>query len=318
MVRTKVFVGNLSFKTREAELAQQFETVAKVVGVNIITRGPRSLGYGFVELESEEDAKKAVAAMDKKEIDGRPINVDIAKARPEGADRPAAAEGAEGSPKPSQPRPRRGSNNRGKGAAKPATGSPNPAAPAGENAEGQAPPRRPRTRQPRKDSASGDAQQGADGASPAQPKQPRAPRPKREGAATGSPKPEGAKQPRAPRPPRDPQNDTRIPSENSLFVANLPFSVTSESFGKLLTDKGLKFKRAHVVVKRNLKSKGFGFVEFESQEDQKKALDSLTGHKIEDRELAPKIALVDPKKDAAAEKTPQSPAPTPAAETKTA
>jgi RNA recognition motif-containing protein len=84
MVRTKVFVGNLSFKTREAELAQEFSAHAKVISANIITRGPRSLGYGFVELESEDEARKAVAAMDKKEIDGRQINVEVAKPREEG------------------------------------------------------------------------------------------------------------------------------------------------------------------------------------------------------------------------------------------
>jgi len=88
-----------------------------------------------------------------------------------------------------------------------------------------------------------------------------------------------------------------------------------------LTESNLTFKKAHVVVKRNQKSKGFGFIEFENQEDQKKALDALTGKKIEDRELAAKIALVDPKKGE--EKTPQSPAvgaaaSSPAVETKTA
>jgi len=323
MVRTKVFVGNLSFKTREPELSQHFESVAKVVGVNIITRGPRSLGYGFVELETEEDAKKAVAAMDKKEIDGRPINVDIAKARPEGQGetKPAGTEGAEGSPRTTQPRApsnRRGGATRGRGGAKAANATPaSPStAPASGDANASPAPegaKRPRTRKPRAPKKEGEG--ATEGQTPeAKPKRERAPRP---------PKAESA--PKAERPPRDPQNDTRIPSETSLFVANLPFSLTNESFGKILTDAGLKYKKAHVVVKRNQKSKGFGFVEFDNQEEQKKALDALTGKKIEDRELAPKVALVsDPK--APAETKPQSPAvaaspaaaASPAVETKTA
>jgi len=324
MVRTKVFIGNLSFKTREAELAQQFETVAKVVSVNIITRGPRSLGYGFVELESEEDAKKAVAAMDKKDIDGRPINVDLAKTRPEGEDNKPAT-GADGSsPKPNAarraPRQRRAPNAEANGAQ---TASPN--ANAGEGASPAAQrPRRPR--QPRQPKAEGEAaaspSANADGSSPtaARPRRQRKPRaPKAEGESAAAPaeqKPRAPRQPRAPREPTD--NSNRVPSETSLFVANLPFSLTNESFAQLLNEVTLKFKKAHVVTKRNQKSKGFGFVEFDNQEDQKKALDTLTGKKIEDREIVPKVALVDPKKPADPNTAvPQSPAATPAAEAKT-
>ena len=83
MGRTKVFVGNLSFKTTDADLAAEFSSAGKVVNANIITRGPRSLGYGFVELESEDDAQKAVSLMNKKAIDGREINVELAKPREE-------------------------------------------------------------------------------------------------------------------------------------------------------------------------------------------------------------------------------------------
>lgn len=83
MGHTKVFVGNLSFKTTDHDLAAEFSSAGKVVSANIITRGPRSLGYGFVELESEEDAQKAVTLMNKKPIDGREINVELAKPRDE-------------------------------------------------------------------------------------------------------------------------------------------------------------------------------------------------------------------------------------------
>jgi len=96
MVRTKVFVGNLSFSTAESELGKHFEAAGKVVSANIITRGPRSLGYGFVEMDSEQDAQNAVRLLNKKEIDGRQINVEVAKPREEGREESAEARPSRG------------------------------------------------------------------------------------------------------------------------------------------------------------------------------------------------------------------------------
>jgi RNA recognition motif-containing protein len=47
------------------------------------------------------------------------------------------------------------------------------------------------------------------------------------------------------------------------------------------------------VKKRNGRSKGFGFAEFDAEDDQKKALNALNNKKIQERELIVKIALVD-------------------------
>jgi RNA recognition motif-containing protein len=81
--KTKVFVGNLAFKTTEQSLVDAFKTYGTVVDAKIITRGRRSLGYGFVEFATEEEAKKAIAGMDQKELDGRTLNVEEANPRPE-------------------------------------------------------------------------------------------------------------------------------------------------------------------------------------------------------------------------------------------
>ncbi len=78
-----------------------------------------------------------------------------------------------------------------------------------------------------------------------------------------------------------------------MFIANLPFSLDDAGFGKVFTDNGLKFKSAHVVQKRNGRSKGFGFAEFEGQEDQVKALETLNAKKVEERELIVKVALTE-------------------------
>lgn len=49
------------------------------VNTQIIKRGARSLGYGFVTYESEADAQKAIQSLNKREILGREINVESAK-----------------------------------------------------------------------------------------------------------------------------------------------------------------------------------------------------------------------------------------------
>jgi len=81
----------LSYDTKEEELKAEFEKFGNLLSAAIITRRSYrrkdedgkpailSLGYGFVEFERKEDAEKACAAMDKKEFEGRPINVEIAK-----------------------------------------------------------------------------------------------------------------------------------------------------------------------------------------------------------------------------------------------
>jgi len=59
-------------------------------------------------------------------------------------------------------------------------------------------------------------------------------------------------------------------SKNTLFVANLPFSVDEGALGAVFT--GLNMKSAHIVKTRNGRSRGYGFVVFESEADQLQAL----------------------------------------------
>ncbi|KAI8049083.1 putative RNA-binding protein, partial [Syncephalis plumigaleata] len=75
----KVFVGNIAFTTTEDELRNFFSPAGTVVQAKVITRGARSLGYGFVAFENLEQCEAAVAQLSKKELDGREINVEIAK-----------------------------------------------------------------------------------------------------------------------------------------------------------------------------------------------------------------------------------------------
>jgi RNA recognition motif-containing protein len=76
-------------------------------------------------------------------------------------------------------------------------------------------------------------------------------------------------------------------------VANLPFSVDEAGLTKIF--EGYSPVKAHVVKKRNGRSKGFGFVEFANEGDQVKAQAEINGKSVEGRELIVKIALTETK-----------------------
>jgi RNA recognition motif-containing protein len=76
-----LFVGNLAFKTTAETLGHFFESVGEVIDVSIAAPENYSLGYGFVEMEDEETAQKAVSSLNGKELEGRRIKVEIAKYR---------------------------------------------------------------------------------------------------------------------------------------------------------------------------------------------------------------------------------------------
>ena len=76
-----IFVGNLSFNTNEDELRQIFEGYGQVERVSILTdrETGRSRGFGFVEMNSDEDGEKAITALNGSQVGGRTINVNEAR-----------------------------------------------------------------------------------------------------------------------------------------------------------------------------------------------------------------------------------------------
>ncbi len=84
-----IFVGNLSFNTDEDELRQLFEVYGQVDRVSIMTDRDtgRSRGFGFVEMASNEDGEKAIAALNGTQVGGRTINVNEARPKTERAGR---------------------------------------------------------------------------------------------------------------------------------------------------------------------------------------------------------------------------------------
>jgi cold-inducible RNA-binding protein len=80
----RIYVGNLSYQTTEADLTDLFEQVGQVESVNIITDRDtgRSKGFAFVEM-NDEDAEKAIAQFNGTEVMGRSVTVNEARPREE-------------------------------------------------------------------------------------------------------------------------------------------------------------------------------------------------------------------------------------------
>lgn len=77
----KLYVGNLSYSMRDSDLQELFAASGSVLSAQIIMDrdSGRSKGFGFVEMESEEEAGAAITALNGKEIDGRVLTVNEAR-----------------------------------------------------------------------------------------------------------------------------------------------------------------------------------------------------------------------------------------------
>lgn len=82
----KLFVGNLHWHVRRQELKEFFAQWGEVeyASVSLDRETRRSRGFGFVTFASTEDAAKAKEEANEQELQGRPIYIDFARARPEG------------------------------------------------------------------------------------------------------------------------------------------------------------------------------------------------------------------------------------------
>ncbi|KAL6575037.1 Small RNA-binding protein 11, chloroplastic [Orobanche minor] len=80
-IASKLFVGGLSFYTTEQGLSEAFSQHGEVIEATIVMDrvSDRSKGFGFVTYASEDEAEKALAAMNQKPLTGRVIFVDYAK-----------------------------------------------------------------------------------------------------------------------------------------------------------------------------------------------------------------------------------------------
>jgi cold-inducible RNA-binding protein len=82
----KLYVGNLSFNTSDADLQQLFSEHGTILSAQVIidrTTG-QSKGFGFVEMETDAAAQAAIAALDGKDHGGRALKVNEARPKESG------------------------------------------------------------------------------------------------------------------------------------------------------------------------------------------------------------------------------------------
>ncbi len=82
---TRIYVGNLPYSADDQQLAQLFSAFGDVVEATIVMDRAtgQSKGFGFVEMANDEDARKAIAALNGTMMGNRTIRVNEAQPRPE-------------------------------------------------------------------------------------------------------------------------------------------------------------------------------------------------------------------------------------------
>lgn len=83
---TNIFVGNLSFKTTQDELQDAFANYGAVERVNVVTDrdSGQPRGFAFVEMTDRSAAETAIAQLNGSEMNGRAMNVNEARPKPQG------------------------------------------------------------------------------------------------------------------------------------------------------------------------------------------------------------------------------------------
>ena len=76
---SKLYVGGLSYSTTSDGLREFFAQSGNVLSATVITDrfSGQSRGFGFVEMNSAEDAQNAISQLNGRELDGRRITVEI-------------------------------------------------------------------------------------------------------------------------------------------------------------------------------------------------------------------------------------------------
>jgi len=262
----KVFVGNLNYVTNEDDLKEAFSKAGKVVEAKVVRRGTRSKGYGFVEFETEEEAKKAVELLDKFDLNERQINV-----------QQSTSTGTKVGNRDDNRDDNRDGGYRDGGYRDGGYRD------GGYRDGGYRRPFRPQYRYNNSYSR-GPMNRG-----------------KKMNFLRNNYNDNGPRRRNNGRPPvrrsynTKPQRNTeKIESKTTIFVANLPFSVDDEGLIELFAKCG-QIRTAH-VVKNKGRSKGFGFVEFENQEGQVNAVKTMDNHPVpykngEQKALSVKVAM---------------------------
>ncbi|KAK4517734.1 uncharacterized protein ATC70_001076 [Mucor velutinosus] len=293
----KVFIGNLSFKTTKESLMSFASASGKVVDATIITKQRRSLGYGFVRFETEQDAQKAAEDLNSKSLDGREINVEVARPK---TDTPADT-----------PQKTRKSKSNARRRSKSALASSSSIKeedsvvpvqkqeedglvpttkkedPAGEK-KVKVKKEMPVKQEPREDEVAADTETAERQHQEKTPEQIAT-----EAAARRKRNQKDKKRQNKKKKSAEKAARVTEPSKTTLFVANLPYVTTDDDLNEIFKD--YKLVSAHVARMNNGCSKGYGFVELESEQEQLKALETVKDVVLEGRSIYLKIAVSEQK-----------------------
>ena len=82
----KLYVGGLSYSTTSETLREYFAQCGTVESASVVTDkfSGQSRGFGFVEMTTSEEAQRAIAELNGKELDGRKLTVNVSNPRPAG------------------------------------------------------------------------------------------------------------------------------------------------------------------------------------------------------------------------------------------
>lgn len=100
-----VFVGRLSWSIDDEWLKREFEPLGGVIGARVIfdRASGKSRGYGYVDFDSKAGAEKALREYQGREIDGRPVNLDISTGKQHSTSNPGAERAKKFGDTPSTP-----------------------------------------------------------------------------------------------------------------------------------------------------------------------------------------------------------------------
>lgn len=90
-MNSKLYVGSLAYTITDEELGKIFSEAGTVLSAKVIIGRDmnRSKGFGFVEMGSDEEARKAIKMFNGKEVEGRVLVVNIAKPMVDRGNRPS-------------------------------------------------------------------------------------------------------------------------------------------------------------------------------------------------------------------------------------
>ncbi|KAJ9064529.1 hypothetical protein DSO57_1029545 [Entomophthora muscae] len=261
-VLNKVFVGNLSLGHTQAQLRETFSPAGKIVKAKLMARNKKHFAYAFITFETLEEVEKAVELFNGMDFEGRPLKVEKAIHK----------ERAKGPKKPRKKNSKR-SDKAGKDQ------DTNEEDKTSDKENGVAP--KPKKNATVEVKPASEQKVNGDSEHNGEEQQEGLPNNRRKGRGKSS------------RPRRKRTIVSGEPSPTTLYVSNLPFNLSDEGLQQVFSS--YEVKSAHVVRHApSGRSKGFGFVDFESNEEQQRVLAEIGIVEINGRVLNISVALSKP------------------------